>query len=512
MNHAMDRNGHFANLERSGLGHMAHISAARIMAEPAGLVPTDAEILRERHWNRPSTAEFEFSSGPVAKRATASPAMDRANTRLQGAAALQLQSTHFGATEKHKNAADMHRPAGFSKGWGPPEDCPRQAAQDAHLKKLNKDHAAQIDSFLGKNVYGPQEQPDKANEAGVRVNAARLSSREKAPMFPSSNANVRLFVARLRRKGAPFARTLLEAFRNAPVNENGAMHYNEFRRLAFHLGLTHREHEAECVFENYSKGNPQMIYVNDLLQELLPEMPPKRLAVVQQAWRAIDPEGKGVVGVPQLVSRLSPNGHPEVQSGRKTVEACRREILDYFGASNDVVFPNSEFTLEEANAGRRRAPIGSLKTPLYTPAGKPSMAPFAVRRSDHDVRHEISVHPSKENHDMSVSAADFEGYYTSLSLLIPDDDDFEAELRAIWQVQEPGGLAPDASHHGFVVELEDGRRSLMKLRDNKNLENTAGAAGFSTGVFWAMGPEVTDEVKRRLEAQSGEKIAKFTWA
>jgi Ca2+-binding EF-hand superfamily protein len=438
--------------------------------------------------------------------------MDRATTRLQGAAAMQLQSKHFAATQEKKNAADMNRQAGKSTGWGPPEDCPLTAGQDAHIQWLKKQHAAQVDSIVGKNMYGPQEQPDKADQAGIRVNAGRLSSREKAPMFPSSVGNVRLFVARVRRKGAPFARTLIETFRNAPVNEHGAMHYNEFRRLVFHLGLTHREHEAECVFENFSKGTPQMLYVNDILQELLPELPPKRLAVVQQAWRAIDTEDKGEVDVPELLAQLNERGNPDVRAGRKTVEACRREIMDYFGASNDVIFPNSEFTLEEANAGRRRAPIGSLATPLYTPAGRPSMAPFAVRRNDHDRKYEISAHPSKENHDIVVTAADFEGYYTALSLLIPDDDDFEAELRAMWQVQEPGGLAPDASHHGFAVEHEDGRRSLMKLRDNKNLENTAGAAGFSTGVFWAMGPEVSSEVKRRLEKQSGEKIAKFTWA
>jgi hypothetical protein len=296
------------------------------------------------------------------------------------------------------------------------------------------------------------------------------------------------------------------------MNENGAMHYNDFRRMLFHLGLTHREHEAECVFEYFCKGTPQMLYVSDLLEELLPEPSPKRMAVIQQAWRAIDPEGRGEVDMPDLVAQFDARGNPDVQAGRKSVEACRREIMDHFRANNDVVFPNSEFTLEEAHAGRRRPPIGSLSTPLCTPAGRPSMAKGAVRRSVNDVKNEISAHPPKENHDLTVTAEDFARYYASLSLVIPDDDDFETELRAVWQVRERGGLAPDASHHGFVVELEDGRRSLVKLRDNKNLENTAGAAGFSTGVFWAMGPEVSDEVKRRLEKQSGEKIKKFTWA
>jgi len=296
------------------------------------------------------------------------------------------------------------------------------------------------------------------------------------------------------------------------MNKDGGMHYNDFRRLLFQMGLTHREHEAECIFEYFSKGNPQLLHVDDLLKELLPEMSPKRFTVVQQAWRALDPEGEGVISVVDLIRQMNARGNPEVEAGRKSVEAVRREILDYFGASNDIIFPNSEFILEEADYGRRRAPIGSLAVPLHTPAGRPSMAKGAVRRSVNDVNIEISTHPTKENHDIQITASDFEAYYTSLSLLIPDDDDFEAELRAMWRVQEPGGLAPDASHHGFVVEHADGSRSLMKLRDNKDLENTGGMAGFSTGVFWAMGPEVSAEVKRRLEKQSGKKIVKFTWA
>lgn len=217
--------------------------------------------------------------------------------------------------------------------------------------------------------------------------------------------------------------------------------------------------------------------------------------------------------MPEMLTQMNPHLNPEVRNGRKTIEACRREILEYYGGSNAVIFPNQEFILEETDARRRRPPIGSLYTPIDTPAGKPSAAKGAAElRSVKDVKNEISVHPAKENHDIKITVLDFEEKCKCLSLLIPDDDDFEHELREMWGITEPGGLAVDASHHGFVLELEDGSRKLIKLRDDKNLENTAGAAGFSTGVFKAMGPEVAAEVKRRLEKQSGHKIAKFTWA
>jgi hypothetical protein len=282
--------------------------------------------------------------------------------------------------------------------------------------------------------------------------------------------------------------------------------------LSFQLGLTHRESEAEDVFEYFSKGRPPLLYVDDLLQALIPKLSPKRLAVVHQAWRALDWQGEGVVTVRDLVDHINLLGHPDVSSGRRTIDACRRELLEYFGASNEIIFPNSEFTLEEAISGRRKPPIGSLTTPLCTPAGKPSMAKGAVRRGVNDVRDEVSVHPPKSKIDHQVTVSDFEGYYESASLFVEDDDEFEAQMRETWRVMEPGGLAHDASHHGFVIEFEDGSRGLMKLRNDRGLADTTGAAGFSTGVFWAMGPEVTDEVKRRLEAQCGRKIKKFTWA
>lgn len=143
--------------------------------------------------------------------------------------------------------------------------------------------------------------------------------------------------------------------------------------------------EMEVLFNHFDQEHRQQLKFENFLAVVRNPLNGRRRAVVEEAFRQLDNEGKGSVEADSIKDRYNAMQHPDVLSGRKTPEQCLREFLDHFEVGGEV-------------------------------EGK-------------------------------VTLPEFLDYYTNLGVAIDDDTYFELLLRNVWHLPREGtGATADTAN------------------------------------------------------------------
>lgn len=349
-------------------------------------------------------------------------------------------------------------------------------------------------------------------------------------LFPDDDATaqyVRKFVLSVRRlgfRGIPF---VSKAF-NAVASPDGVLDAQGFNQVARAQGLCSCFAACNHVFRHFTAAGGGVVRADALIDAARGTLRGRRLEAVRQAWKALDPDGRGFITVAELMAAFDPRRLPSVRYDGVNVETARREYLEGLGVARFVVETRMDaFQLEEVVAGRRPLPIGAPAIPghkgfsggvpggggaVAAPAGKEG--PICTFPREHgDYMKDVRTRQPRAHKDAQVSAVQFENFYTALSHGITDDRSFEAALFDPWtcrQVHEEAiaprsdnsprkKAAPKAPQFRIFATFEDGSRRVVQTSNIDGLSDSIGHAGVDCCQMWCWGPGIRAELIRRLE-------------
>ena len=131
-------------------------------------------------------------------------------------------------------------------------------------------------------------------------------------------------------------------------------------------------------------------------------MSDRRKALVQQAFNILDTDRSGYITVDEMLEKYDFSFHPEVKTGKKTVQQAMRE--------------------------------------------------FMCQWDDKDG-------------DGTVSYDEFEDYYKGLSASIDGDDYFELMMRNAWRISGGTGAAANTANRRVLVTNRDGTQSVQTVNN-----------------------------------------------
>lgn len=108
-------------------------------------------------------------------------------------------------------------------------------------------------------------------------------------------------------------------------------------------GLRTTPFEMDTLMRHFDRDKSGQITVDEFVKGIRTELSPKRRDLVLQAHRQLDRNLDGRVTVTELVELYDASGHPDVLSGRRTVEEATAEFASGWLLDEDQVVTLDEF-------------------------------------------------------------------------------------------------------------------------------------------------------------------------
>lgn len=355
--------------------------------------------------------------------------------------------------------------------------------------------------------------------------------------FRMLTSQVQRFLARARGRGVRGIPKVLEAFESVSIN--GLLDLTAFTKIAMDLGLCRSCFECRCAYRFFAehpertlRGVPLvssgLLPYDFFLMKFREPLPAKRAAIIRDVWCRFDPEDTGAVEMRDLMAVFDARYLPYVKNGEVNIDEAVREFVEAFDASGSLipVPEKASFALSEAVARRRPQLTGGRSTPLESAAGRPSNPDRPSipesRRAEGDYLRELSARRPEVDLSKRISAQDFEAYYACISMAIQDDMAFAEVARGPWTAAKIHEEAMLLRHRHerrrqkehvpasfrILAIFKDGSRKILPFRNDIDLQEvTQAASGIHCNQMWTWGPNVQEEVKKRLEADGYHGIS-----
>lgn len=113
--------------------------------------------------------------------------------------------------------------------------------------------------------------------------------------------------------------------------QSGYLSLNEFLQAFDDLKMTNLESgELQMIFENYDPTKTGHMQYRPFLNDLVTELPPQRLRLVQEAFKHLDTNRSGVLELEEVKAKYDASRHPDVLSKVKTAEEAKFEFYSLF--------------------------------------------------------------------------------------------------------------------------------------------------------------------------------------
>ena len=124
----------------------------------------------------------------------------------------------------------------------------------------------------------------------------------------------------------------------------------------------------------------ELLIIKKFLKGVIGEMNERRKRIIQQAFKAIDKNGIGLIELDDIRENYNAKMHPDVLSGKKTEEEVLAEFLDTF-------------------------------------------------------EYQFSLLSDEKENESKISMEEFLDYYNNISLGIKDDDFFEEMIKNVYNLE-----------------------------------------------------------------------------
>jgi Ca2+-binding EF-hand superfamily protein len=207
--------------------------------------------------------------------------------------------------------------------------------------------------------------------------------------------------------GANGIRSLGSIFRRMDDNRSRSLSAEELQSGVADYGLNMSIQDCSVLLHALDRSNSGKVSFDDFLLAMRGTMNPKRVALVNDAFRLLDKDGSGIVTVHDVASAYDAKYHPDVMHGKKTPQQVFAEFMMQWETEGKV---DGKVTLEE-----------------------------------------------------------FTNYYQDVSASIDSDDYFELMMRNSWHMSGGTGQKENTSNLRVLVVFTDGRQEVIEVRNDLGL-------------------------------------------
>eukprot|EP01105_Mastigella_eilhardi_P005260 TRINITY_DN17000_c0_g1_i1.p1 TRINITY_DN17000_c0_g1~~TRINITY_DN17000_c0_g1_i1.p1 ORF type:complete len:210 (+),score=77.93 TRINITY_DN17000_c0_g1_i1:22-630(+) len=133
---------------------------------------------------------------------------------------------------------------------------------------------------------------------------------------------------RMQKRGGLGIHAVGVAFKNMDDNGNRKLDKFEFSKALAELGIPVNKTELDALMTYYDKDNDGNISFDEFLVGLKSELSPRRMALVQKAFRILDKDLSGEVTVDDVIGRYDAAKHPLVLAGEATTQQILEEFIN----------------------------------------------------------------------------------------------------------------------------------------------------------------------------------------
>ena len=117
---------------------------------------------------------------------------------------------------------------------------------------------------------------------------------------------------------------------------SGTLSLAEFKKAMGEMNLPDTGLELKALFEHSDADGSGLVTHEEFLQGVRDPLTPRRLALVRQAFGAIDRDGSCVVEPGEIADRYDASRHPDVLAGTKTADEVYAQFLATFDVGGEV--------------------------------------------------------------------------------------------------------------------------------------------------------------------------------
>jgi Ca2+-binding EF-hand superfamily protein len=118
---------------------------------------------------------------------------------------------------------------------------------------------------------------------------------------------------------------------------SGQLSLGEFTKAVRDFGLDLDPLDVQGLFKSMDLDMSGFISFNEFLRVVAGEMNPFRRSLVERAFRTLDSNKDSEIDVKELLSKYSPNQHPEVRQGKKTPEQAALQFMETFEKHHELI-------------------------------------------------------------------------------------------------------------------------------------------------------------------------------
>jgi Ca2+-binding EF-hand superfamily protein len=136
---------------------------------------------------------------------------------------------------------------------------------------------------------------------------------------------------------------IIRMFRMMDENKDQCLSKAElaYGLACYKINLTDKEFDE--LFNAYDTDGNGSIDFQELYVALCPGLSKRRLSFIRSIFGQLDMDHSGTLELEELEDLYRPNRHPDVLTGKKTIEQVSREFIDQFDVNHDGVVSEDEW-------------------------------------------------------------------------------------------------------------------------------------------------------------------------
>jgi len=243
------------------------------------------------------------------------------------------------------------------------------------------------------------------------VEEMRTQMIKPAPVSKNKGCPIERFKKKLiERMGSGGLQAVGRIFRIMDDDHNFRLDPEELKTGLRDYGLDFHDDEIMELLTKVGDGNPHAVGFDQFLLAVRGSINPRRMKLIEMAFKSIDTTGDGLIKAEDIRSRFSPGHHPDVLAGR----------------------------MEQDRA---------LKHFFWSFDGTASMESDGV-----------------------IHLNEFVEYYKNTSASIDNDDYFELMIRNAWHITGGEGWCENTSNTRVLVVLKDGTQHVVCIEHDLGLD------------------------------------------
>ena len=198
--------------------------------------------------------------------------------------------------------------------------------EEDNEKKVNISNINKVNNYRNRD-FNTTQVPLSIGQRQEKTNM-----NEKVPLNKKSKSEEVIEKLRniISKRGSRGIMSIRREFMIADSENNKRINIDSFKKFCHDYRIDLLDNEINLLFAELDLNKDGTIDYQEFLKGVIGEMNERRKRIVQQAFKAIDKNGIGLIELDDIRESYNAKMHPDVLSGKKTEEEALAEFLDTF--------------------------------------------------------------------------------------------------------------------------------------------------------------------------------------